>query len=152
KRANIYHAIQAVRTLVTQSSGSGTTDTSNTIATAVNVGNLDGTAVYSASGSIGTDGQVPVGAKDIDLLKVTLTSPGVITANLDPASIVRLSGFFYFPLLRLFNSTGTQLDTNLDSAHNQLAYTFLQNASQPVGVYYIGVSSSGNAAYNISNG
>jgi hypothetical protein len=141
KRINIYNAVQAVRQLF------GVSYNDNTIATAIDLGAFNGNRYAIQPGAIGTDGVVQIGAGDVDLYKITLTSPGVITANI--AGVNVSTGFY--PFLRLFNSTGTQLDSNYNP--NTGIYTgFLANASRPAGVYYIGVSAFDNDSYNATTG
>src|SRR5205807_4274230 len=68
KRINIYHAVQAVRQLVTTGNGSGgNSDLNDSTGNAVPLPSLSGGGSNSFSGSIGQDGQSTVGPGDIDL-------------------------------------------------------------------------------------
>src|SRR5262249_10637643 len=107
---------------------------------------LDGTALYTEQGAVGTDGQVQVGPADVDLYRLEVNSPGGITAN------VTGTGTNFAPYLRLFNSSGAELDNNYNSSTNTVGPGFLQTHVQPPGVYYIGVSGFKNNGYNISTG
>jgi hypothetical protein len=147
-RVNIYRAVQAVKALVTQSStpGDADNDTNRTMATAVNLPSLNATANDSAQGNIGVDGQVDVGPNDIDLYKVSLASPGQLTIALAAAP----AGQTFSPVIRLFNSAGTQLE--LQSGSPADYPTLVTGAALAAGTYYFGISSQANSLYDISNG
>jgi subtilisin family serine protease len=147
-RVNIYRAVQAVRALVTQSSttGGANLDTNNTIASSTSLPALNATTPDVAQGNIGTDGQVQVGANDVDLYKLVLSSPGQITIALLPLT----GGQAFSPVVRLFDSTGTQLAEQTGSPS---AYPTLTTSSTlAAGTYYFGISSQANTLYNIVNG
>jgi hypothetical protein len=87
-----------------------------------------------------------VGANDVDLYKVALTSPGQITLALAPIS----GGTTFSPVIRLFDSTGVELAVQTGSPS---AYPTLTSASTlAAGTYYIGISSQANTLYNIVDG
>jgi Subtilase family/Bacterial pre-peptidase C-terminal domain len=143
KRVNAYHALQRVRQLL---GGGGAGDTNNTIARAIDLGSLDGTRVFTGSGAVGHDGQTQVGDNDVDLWKVTLTSPGSLTVRLDPVA----GGQNFDTYLRVFDAGGAQIAADDDSAGDR--YSALTTSRLQPGTYYLGVSSYNNASYNISTG
>jgi subtilisin family serine protease len=144
-RVNVYKAIQAVQALFSGTISNA--DTNNTIATATSVPALDGTADYTESGVIGSDGLNDVGANDVDLYEVTLSETGTLSAILADTN----GGTAFTADVRLFNSSGGQL--TIATGTSASGYPTLTTANPlAVGTYYIGVSSAGNAAYNISDG
>jgi hypothetical protein len=90
-----------------------------------------------------------VGADDVDLYKVTLDETGSLSAGLSQPS----GGSAFTATLRIFNSSGGQIDvaTGISSA-GYPSITTPTASPLAAGVYYIGVSSAGNAAYNITDG
>ena len=152
KRVNVYKAVQAVRAIVT-----GTTidpdpvpgdegDTNNTAAAAVVVPSLDATVRFTFNGSIGTDGSVLSGPDDVDLFRVELESPGVLTVQTaQPAG-----GAPFDPYVRLFDASGTPLDAVDTTAESP--YPTLLTGRLPAGTYYVGVSSVANINYDASTG
>ncbi len=144
---NVYQAIQEVKALFT--GAISTADTNNTIATATAVPDLNGTADYTETGNIGTDGLNNVGADDVDLYSVTLDETGSLTLTLSQPS----GGTAFTSALRLFNSSGGQIDAAVGTSSAGYP-TITTDTGSPlaVGTYYIGVSSAGNVAYNISDG
>ncbi len=146
QRINVHRALQQVRFVV---SGAipGTGDANSTTATAIDLATLDGSRPFSFQGNIGVDGQVQVGANDIDLFKVTTVSPGSLALSLAPVG----GGTSFDSFLRLFDANGSQLAAN-DDASQSTRYSALSSAQLPAGTYYIGVSSFDNSAYNIQTG
>ncbi|MBL8962870.1 MAG: S8 family serine peptidase [Phycisphaerae bacterium] len=150
KRVNID---RAVRQVVAQVQG-GTInnppppnlDTNSTISNAVEVPALNGTRVFEYSGSIGTDGTVQVGLKDIDLYSVTLRSPG----NLVAASLLTPAGVAGTVAIRLFSGTGAELSRSVGTPGSP--YPTHTSARLLPGTYYIGVSATGNTGYLITSG
>ena len=88
KRINIYHAVQAVEQMMAAGSGGSGSggDQSNTTGNAIDLSALNGLNSTSATGSIGQDGKTQVGADDIDLYRVDVTAPGMLTAQIGPAA------------------------------------------------------------------
>ncbi|GMV26378.1 MAG: hypothetical protein AMXMBFR58_24090 [Phycisphaerae bacterium] len=150
KRVNIYRAIQQV---VAQVQG-GTidnppppnSDTNSTIATSIAVPSMDGTRVYEYTGSVLTDGSVTVGAKDIDLYKVVLESPG----NLAVATSAVAGGTAGVLALRLFDTNGAEL-SRIEGTVGA-GYPTLTSARLNPGTYYVGISGLGNTGYLASSG
>jgi hypothetical protein len=138
-RVDAYAALQAVRQeFLGSTSNPPTGDSNSTIATAIPLASLDGTRVFTVAGNIGTDGSIQVGPNDVDLYRVTLTSSGSLTAGVSPANGSALPGY-----VRVFDSPGTQIAA---------AATQVTTATLAAGTYYVGVSSAGNTAYDITNG
>lgn len=149
-RVNAYKAIQRVRDLVTNGGtnpptdppptdpGDRTEDTNHTTTSAVPVPNLDATSNYNVTGNIGVDGQVNVGVDDVDLYKITLDAPGVVSFAFTDTSTLS-------PYVRLFDVNGAELNfANVGATvtTNQLT----------AGTYYFGVSSQANSAYDVTTG
>lgn len=149
KRVNIYRAIQQVRTAV-QHGGNPivppTTDVNNTIPSATQVPDINGTRTYQYTGRIGSDGQVQDGPADIDLYRIVTDSPGVLTF----ASGAVAGGTNAVLSLRLFDNAGNQI--TLVSGNNNAGYPTLTTARLQPGTYYLGTSASPNTAYVITTG
>lgn len=143
-RVNVYKAIQAVKALFTGTVSNA--DTDNTTATATVVPDLNGTAVFTESGSIGTDGLNQVGPNDVDVYKLVLDSPGTFSAALSLPS----GGTAFTASLRFFDASGNQLDEANGTSSS--GYPTLSTGQLAAGTYYLGVSSLGNDSYNITNG
>ncbi len=146
-RVNVYKAIQDVKALFTGTISNA--DTDNTIATATTVPDLNGTADYTNTGNIGTDGLNQVGANDVDVYKVVLDETGSLTAALSQTA----GGTAFIASLRLFDSTGTQIEiaTGTSSA-GYPTITTATGSPLAAGTYYVAVSSAGNNLYNIVTG
>jgi hypothetical protein len=151
KRVNVYAAVKAVKALVT--TGSSTpppvdtpppsgTDPDATQATATTVPDLDGNANYSFTGNVGKDGSVNVGAGDVDVYKLTVLSPGVVTADVTLPG----GGTAFDAAVRLFDSAGNQLSVTEGTASS---YPALVSARLSPGTYYVGISATGNESYTI---
>ena len=155
RRVNVLRAVQQVRAGVT-----GTTpdpdpapvpvpgdegDTNNVTSAAVVLPSLDATRQFTASGRIGTDGAVATGPDDIDLFRVTLESPGVVTFQTAPLP----GGTNFDAYLRLFDDDGNQIAFADDTSG---LYPTLQSVRLAAGTYYFGISSFNNSTYNIVTG
>lgn len=151
KRVNVYRAVQSVRELLTGTMNPGPVsgDADNTIAKSVNLGATDGSLNLGADGAIGTDGSIISGNGDVDLYRFTLSTRGTVSISLANTA----GGIAFDPVLRLFNSAGTQIAIN-DNAGGGNLYSLISTESTILepGTYYVGVSSSGNAAYAPSTG
>ena len=156
-RVNAYRAVQAVRALVTGSpvpdpdpdpdpGPPPTGDANHTTANAVVVPPLDATRQFGFTGNVGADGEVQVGSNDVDLFRVDLESPGVVTFATAPLA----GGTTFDAYLRLFDANGNPLAAADDSAAG--VYPMLRSVRLPAGRYYFGVSSFNNTAYNVTNG
>ncbi len=143
-RVNVLHAIEAVQALFTGTVSNA--DTDDTTATATAVADLDGTAVQTETGNVGTDGLNQVGADDVDLYAVTLTSPGALTADLSGISTTFTAD------VRIFDAAGDQIAAAAGTSTAGYPTITAGTESSPlaVGTYYVGVSSAGNAAYTIT--
>ena len=142
-RVNAYRALQAVKGLVQGGVPNTTTDTNSTIDHAIDEPALNGNQIISFEGSIGPDGTVNVGPNDIDLYRITLSSPGAVTfAMAQPAG-----GTAFTALARLFDGAGNEIANSTGNPYP----TFI-SPQLPAGTYYFGISSAGNAGYNIVSG
>lgn len=109
---------------------------------------LDGSEDLVATGRIGSDfGSENVGAVDVDIFKFELASAG--------APSITLSSFTDDPsdfntYLRLFDAAGNELANNDDA--NGSAFSQISGVQLSAGVYYVGVSSYANRAYNPAGG
>ncbi|HEV7299272.1 MAG TPA: S8 family serine peptidase [Tepidisphaeraceae bacterium] len=151
-RINVYKAMQRVRDLVTNGGtnppqeppptdpGTRVDDTNHTTASAIALPSLDATSTYTATGNVGTDGQVNVGPNDIDLYKITLESPGVASFAFSGLE----AGLDLYP--RLFDAAGMELAFAGNTA------TSVTTQQLAAGTYYFGVSSETNTAYDINAG
>ncbi|HEY1685404.1 MAG TPA: S8 family serine peptidase [Tepidisphaeraceae bacterium] len=147
---DVYQAIQDVKALFTGTTSNA--DTNDTTSDAIVITPLNGTASYTETGNIGTDGLNNVGASDVDLYKITLQETGTLSAVLADAS----GGTAFDASLILFDSNGNQLQAVTGTNSN--GYPTLTTPNPLTGgtgdnnsVYYIGVSSAGNNAYNITD-
>lgn len=156
QRVNVYRAIQEVRDQVTSGSdpdpqepppdpGQRTDDTNNTTAAAIELPSLDGTEDFQSGGNIGYDGEVRVGMNDVDLYKIVLDAPGIVTFELAPYP----GGENFDAFLRLFDQTGAQIAYADDTTG---LYPTLQSTRLAAGTYYFGISSYDNSAYDIVDG
>ena len=149
-RINVDRAVQDVKQFV-QGNNGGLGDLNNTIATATPTQPLNGATSVNVFGNIGVDGLQlggsAVGVNDIDVYKITLQITSALNIQLSPVT----GGVNFAPTLRLFDSLGNQLDisTNTGVGYPSIATSFGQPLA--TGTYYVGVSSSGNDTYNITN-
>ncbi|MFI5378015.1 MAG: S8 family serine peptidase [Tepidisphaerales bacterium] len=146
-RVNVQKAIQYVRQLFTGGTIS-TADLDNTTATATSIPALTGIRFFTGRGNIGTDGLNQVGVNDVDLYKITLDSPGVVSVILSQPS----GGSAFAAEIRLFDAQGNQITAATGTAGAYPTLTSDTNNPLAIGTYYIGISGSGNASYNINDG
>jgi subtilisin family serine protease len=156
KRVNVYRAVQFARQAVTgvtpdpdpnpDPTPGDQGDTNNTTVSAVVVPSLNATERFAFAGRVGTDGSVTTGADDVDLFKVVLDSPGVLTV----ATAAAPGGTPFDAYLRLFDAHGLELATADNNAADP--YPVLTSARLPAGTYYFGVSSVANVAYDVASG
>jgi hypothetical protein len=88
-------------------------------------------------------GDGPRGRRDVDLFRVSLATGQRLTIDVATRSLATPSMLASY--LRLFDSKGRQLAANDDTPgtpDGSLSFT-----APKAGVYYVGVSSSGNVAY-----
>ncbi len=117
----------------------GSDDDNGTIAKAVAVGtvfqqSVPATPAYTTNSFLG-DGSADV--NDVDLYKFRVAAAGTLSVRVTPAP-----GFT--PVLRLFNATGEEITTGVDTSQpNALTY-----AATAAGTFHVGISSAGNAGYN----
>ena len=145
-RVNVLHAVEAVQQLF--SGPVSNADTNNTTATATRVPTINGNAVQTETGNIGTDGLNAVGPNDVDLYAITLSSPGTLTAAL----AVEAGGASFTGEVRVFDSTGAQIAAaaGTSAAGYPIVTAGTDAAPLATGTYYVGISSAGNAAYTIT--
>ena len=139
-RINAYRALQRIRQTLLPAQ-----DADATTGTAIGIPALDGTRVFSVDGKIGRDGQTSIGINDVDLYKLTLNSPGIVTAAVSAVP----GGAAFDPYLRIFDSAGQQVAAINDTAG---PYPTLSSVQLAAGTYYIGISSFNNSAYNVVSG
>ncbi|MDB5293110.1 MAG: hypothetical protein JWL69_4351 [Phycisphaerales bacterium] len=150
KRIDVLKAIEDVQRIVT--GGAITTgpapgpDTDNTTITATPINNIDGTSLFTFDGSIGTDGQVLVGASDVDLYKLQVVSPGSLSFSLSQPA----SGTAFNAALRLFDANGNVIASISGSAASYPTLTTPGGSPLAIGTYYLGISAVGNTAYTIN--
>lgn len=115
------------------------TDENNLLDKAVNVGSLFTGNGYSVQSFLGDGTDL---ANDVDLYRVSLTAAGTITALITPDASLA-------PLVRLFDSSGNEVAVSTaEAAGTARTMSFVA----PAGMYYVGISSVGNAAYNPTTG
>lgn len=152
KRVNVYRAIQTVRATVTgqpvpqPQPQPGTSDVNSTIATAIELPSLDGTRSYEFVGNVGADGSEQPGVNDVDLFKIELESPGIVSFQTSAV----MGGTSFDAFLRLFDSSGMQIAFSDDSGGT--LYPTLSSVRLQPGTYYFGISSYNNSAYNAVTG
>ena len=116
------------------------TDENNLLSKAVNVGSLFTGNGYSIRSFLGDGTEL---ADDVDLYRASLTAAGTIAVEITPDAALA-------PLVRLFDSSGVEVAASTVAAAGT-ARTVSFAAPGP-GVFYVGISSAGNAAYNPSTG
>ena len=154
-RVNVFNAVERVRDVVTQGGnnpdpdpGARTDDTNNTIQSAVDTPALDATNNGTELlGRVSTDGNVNVGATDVDLFRVNLQSPGRLTV----ATRALAGGTPFDAYLRLFDANGNQIAV-ADDFGTSLYPILTTDNPLPAGTYFAGISGFENTGYNISNG
>jgi subtilisin family serine protease len=148
RRLNIYNAITEIKRRFEQIAppppGGGAGDPNGTITGAYLVQTaLNGSPVDAILGSIGTDGgTTQVGNKDVDIFSFQVALPGTVIIELGSHPN---NANDFDTLLRLFNSSGTELAFDNDSGTGSFS-----RLSVPLvpGVYYAGVSGNNNRNYN----
>ena len=116
------------------------TDENNLLAKAVNVGSLFAGNGFSINSFLGDGTEL---ANDVDLYRLSVTAAGTITVGINPDATLA-------PLVRLFDSAGNAVTASTAAAAGTArALTYV--APGP-GMYYVGVSSVGNAGYNPTTG
>ncbi|NBV46459.1 MAG: hypothetical protein EBR86_12695, partial [Planctomycetia bacterium] len=122
-------------------------DDNSTVLTAVHVGSLfaqsGGAPAYATLSFLG-DG--PEGANDVDLYRFSVTAATTVSVALAPAAA-------FDPLLRVFDAAGTAITSGVTVTGSGpgVART-LSFAAPAAGTYIIGVSSTGNGAYQPATG
>jgi hypothetical protein len=140
-RINVLKAVQLVRQEMSASKLDN--DFNPTIATATVVPPLTTTAAQFQFGSVGSDGQSLVGQNDVDVYKITLTSPGQLAVSAVMASATSD--------LRLRLIGPDALNIPLTPTSN--GSTIVVSAQiLPAGDYYVGISGGSNTNYNIVTG
>lgn len=145
-RVNVYRAIQGVKAFVQGTAVVGS-DLNNTIATATPTQPLNGANSINEFGNIGQDGAVQVGDNDIDLYKVTVQVTGSLTLSVQPVS----GGTTFDPTLRVFDASGTQLYVMTGNGTGTAVISTPTGSPLATGTYYVGVSSTGNDTYDVTN-
>lgn len=159
KRINVYRAMQRVRDFITGGTNPApnpdpvlrTEDTNNVREAATSIPSLTGLEAFNFVARIGTDGDVNVGADDVDLYRVTLSSPGYPVFAVGAVQ----GGTAFNAFARLFDANGAQLAVQDNTGGNQyptLDTRTLLGAPLAAGTYYFGVSAAPNTNYNIANG
>jgi hypothetical protein len=145
-RVNVLHAIEAVQQLFTGTVSN--VDIDDTTATATTVPTIDGNAVETETGDVGTDGLNDVGAEDVDLYAVTLTTVGTLTAALSAET----GGTSFVADVRIFDAGGNEIAAAVGTSASGYPTITAGTSTDPLaaGTYYVGVSSAGNAAYTIT--
>ena len=100
------------------------------------------TAGQTVTGNIGMDNGLIVGATDVDLYKFVPTTSGNYDVRTDTSQEGSAD-----TLLRVFDVSGDQIASN-DNASSATTASFIRFDFQAGQTYYIGVSGSGNSAYN----
>src|SRR5207253_1108280 len=109
----------------------------------------DGTRIDTFTGHIGKDGISNVGASDVDLYKVNLTTRGDLTVKLSTLAGGKLP---IGSVLRFFDSGGIELGSNVTTLPGIWA-SLHTAASSPLdpGLYFVGVSAPGNTTYDVGS-
>jgi len=114
-------------------------DAGDTLQAAVRVPEIVGEV--RVSGQVG-DGRF--GNRDVDLYRITLSANQRLAVDVDARALAGSSTLDSY--LRVFDESGRQLAFNDDA--NGALDSYLVFSATRAGVYYIGVSGFGNAAYN----
>ncbi|HZN65801.1 MAG TPA: S8 family serine peptidase [Tepidisphaeraceae bacterium] len=151
-RVNARRAVLRVRQLVTGGTPTPGTDVDKTRSTATVLPPLTGTRSLIRRGNIGTDGSIDVGPNDIDLFRLNLQTRGDLGISLSlPGTGIPFTGS-----LRLFDDNGVEIARADAAAGPQgVVYPALRtdtNNPLPTGLYYVGVSSLSNVAYDVVGG
>jgi hypothetical protein len=150
-RVNVQKAVTEVRNFVTGGTNNPTPppdpgdridDTNNVLIGATAVPALNGLDQFTSDGNIGTDGNVNVGAGDVDLYQITLDSPGFPTISVSSTGGV---------LVRLFDANGNALASATDVPGDTaptLDTADVLSQQLAAGTYFVGISSAANNAYS----
>ncbi|QOV90408.1 S8 family serine peptidase [Humisphaera borealis] len=136
QRVNAYSAVRAVRNLFTGGVNTGEVDPNGTIAGAVNGPELDDSPSAAIESNIGSDGSTSVGGDDVDLYRISVTSPGELKIDVDTST--------FQAVLRVFSAAGTPVDLSTAGGNSG----FSRVVSLQSGTYYVGLSSAPNSVYN----
>lgn len=147
RRVNALNAIVSTRELVSRQITSDHNATNGDFDRAIDLPSLDGKRDYTVSGNIGKDGPIEIGSDDVDLFRVVVQSPGKLRVLTEP--IPGGEDFDAYP--RIFAENGTEIAAQLDGWNSSL-YPDLTTGILPPGVYYIGLSSYANTAYDALTG
>ena len=118
---------------------SATGEPNDSIGTAITIPLSSGEATVS-----GTIGDGTYAAADVDIYAVTVAAGGVLTVDIDAATLATPSSLDSY--VRVFNASGTQVAFNDDAAgslDSLVTYTVPTS-----GTYYVGISSYGNSSYS----
>lgn len=118
---------------------SATGEPNDSIGTAITIPLSSGAATVS-----GTIGDGAYAAADVDIYAVTVAAGGVLTIDIDAATLATSSSLDSY--VRVFNASGTQVAFNDDAAESLdslVTYTV-----PTAGTYYVGISSYGNSSYS----
>jgi hypothetical protein len=119
-------------------------DVGDTLATALNTGLQSAGGTFTFTEPIG-DG--PFGNRDVDIYRFTAPANSGLRARTSLPS----GGHAMDTVLRLFDASGTELARNDDDPAGGL-YSALIFPLDAAGVYYVGVSGSGNDVYDPTTG
>lgn len=162
-RINAHAALQEVRQRLFVAAGNDGTDTNSQRSRATSAGVLLGEEGYLFTtdgqvldqrilieGEIGRDGQVAIGANDVDLYRIIARAPADLRVTTFPTP----GKTEFDSLLRIFDSEGNELraDDNSNSSHGNGLYSDIVLPQIQPGTYYIGISSSGNRLYDTTTG
>ena len=142
-RVDVYKAIQDVKARF--SGATSTADTDDTTGSGTIVPPIDGTVTFSEQGVIGTDGLNQVGNNDVDLYTLTLESRGTLSLVLSQPG----GGTAFTGAIRLFDSNKNEIGV-IQGSYPTLTTSTVTPLD--AGTYYVGISSSGNVSYNITDG
>jgi hypothetical protein len=92
-------------------------------------------------GYIGSDGDVTVGDKDVDMFAFSVTQPGTVT--LETSSVPDAAGVD--SIIRLFDAYGAEIASDDDSGTGLFSKLSIELGS---GKYYVGVSGAYNGTYS----
>ncbi|MGB5899895.1 MAG: SdrD B-like domain-containing protein [Geitlerinemataceae cyanobacterium] len=132
---------------VTVSSGSVRDESNDTIATAVDSGLIPANpGLFNDAGSIGDNPNVSSPA-DVDFIEVQLNAGDRVTIDIDAAEL----GSSLDSIVRLFDSTGTEVAVNDDSSAPGETFSldsYINFTATVSDTYYVGVSSYANFNYD----
>ena len=164
KRVNVLRAVQKVYDVVTEGNpnpgGSGPEikpDTDSIRGRATIVPKLDATRQFTYAGRIGADGQIQVGADDVDLYRLNVTVRGNLTVTLSLPTDTDPSTLPATPIdtvVRLFDAAGAEVARAVGDPSTGGYATLTTDPTLPLatGLYYVGVSALDNVSYDVVNG